>query len=481
MRVFDRIASNAFVLLLSRLFQKLMGFIALWFLVRLMSPSDFGLYSFVLVWIATASAFTDMGTSSGAVRLWSEDSVRMAKLLPKLFLLRTVFVIIGAVISVVIWILFYPQLSHWCLIFVCLGIILQFYSVAWTPFQAELNNMPPFIWSAVNRILVVSVLILALIMKAKLPIILAIEILLPIFLIAKLIKESMAIAKQKIRSGEDVPSFEISRIFSDVLPLGIWNILTILYFRIDVFMLMKMTGERFVAEYSAGFRLIEPLLTLPGVLGASIMPIVVSRWTGMDKEGALRSVDRASRIMPLTMTLIALPLSVFSEEIIGALFGVTYRNSANVMSLIAWTLPLSGWSYAWSSLILAERKYRYNNLLAFLALIVNFIGNLWAIPRYGITGAAVMTVGTELIWSIGTCAPFAKTHSPLLKNFASHMAVIVLGISIAGTHFGNLTLTHRIILLFIALFSMTALARILKLFNSDDIKGIMLFLKRVKK
>ncbi len=478
MRVFDQISDNAGILLGSRLFQKLASFAILWLLVRILTPEEFGLYSFVMIWVMTVSTLTDMGTTNGAVRLWSENPARMAASLPRLLGIRLWLSAAGILLSAGAWFTLYRHLPPTLFALASVGILIQFHGVALTPFQAELDNWKPALWAGQNRLLVIAALVVALAIAAPLAVVLAIEIIVPVLLVARLLREAL---QRAARRGAGAEAFPAGELMAGLIPFGLWNILTMIYFRVDVFMLMRMSGESMVAKYAAGFRLVEPLLTFPGILGASLMPIVVARWTGGDREGAWRSVDRASRLIPLAMSLLALPLCAFATPVITFLFGPTYADSGPVMAILAWTLPLSAWAYSWHTLVFADKRYAYNNGLAAAALVLNVAGNLWAIPLHGAIGAAVMTVVTELAWSVGVSFLYLRARAGARRVLCAHL---LLNAAAAGAWAGVAILveggTGRAVGAVAGLFLLVLGGRVTGLVTRDDLNGLLSYAATLK-
>lgn len=473
-RFFERIASNVLTLLLSRLIQKILSFILLWFLVRTWTPESFGLYSFLLTWIALVSGISDLGMSAVGVRLWAENPGRMARTMRTFYLLRTILLCAGAVFSLPVWFTYYPELPPWGLSIVLVGILLQLQGIAVIPFQAELNNSPPTLWSNVNRVLTVFVIVLALLAGAGIPTILALEILLPLFYLAKVIRESERIAAA--RRTED-PPFTVRELLMDLGPAGLLVLLTMLFFRADVFLLMRLAGEHAVGLYAASYRIVEPLLVLPGILATTLIPVAVARHASQDTEGLWRAIRRSARLITLTQVALAFAVSRHAVEIVPLIFGPAYGPTAPMMALLAWTLPLSAWSYAWSTASMAERKYARLNTLAAAALVLNVAGNLWAIPRMGGLGCALVTVATEALWSLGQSLPYARRHSgwriagALLLAAGSSLAIA------SGIELLVPGLAGRVIATASGLAVIAAIAWLGALVTRDDLQGISSYVR----
>lgn len=406
-RFFERIAANVAVLLGGRLLQKVLSFILVWVLVRWWTTEQFGLYSFLMIWLSLVAGVSDMGMSAVGVRLWAENPGRMARTMPRLYVLRLLFIGIGIAVSVPVWLTLYSQLPIWGLVLVAVGLIPQVQNVALIPFQAELSNWKPTVWSGINRAITVTAIIGAVLFGAGVSAVVLIEIVMPLVLLLKLMTEA---GKLSLARKSEEPAFSFRELASDLGPAGLLVLLGMAFFRADVFMLMRLRGEHDVGVYAASFRIVEPLLTLPGVLAMTLTPVAIARHAAGDLDGLWRSIHRAARVITLLQLGIAFALARHANEIVLVLFGPAYAPTAPIMAVLVWTLPLSAWSYAWSMSAMAERRYARLNLLAAAALALNVAGNLWAIPRWGGWGCAVVTIATELLWSIGQSLPYARGH-----------------------------------------------------------------------
>ena len=88
---------------------------------------------------------------------------------------------------------------------------------------------------------------------------------------------------------------------------------------------------------------------------------------------------------------IALPISLFSEEIILLFFKKEYINAAEVLSIHVWTGVFVFLGTAFGKFLIVEG---YTNKVLFktvLGATINFIINYFLIPIYGIRGAAIAT------------------------------------------------------------------------------------------
>lgn len=95
--------------------------------------------------------------------------------------------------------------------------------------------------------------------------------------------------------------------------------------------------------------------------------------------------------------LIAFLLIGSESFLLGTAFGSTYASSGRTLSLLSLGLPFVFWSVLLGQALVACHKEKQVSLAMGAAVLLNILGNLWAIPHYGNEGAACTTVLTEML------------------------------------------------------------------------------------
>jgi len=183
------------------------------------------------------------------------------------------------------------------------------------------------------------------------------------------------------------------------LPLLIQNVFIVVYFRIDTVMLTWLAGEKETGIYSAAYRFFELSNLFPSALIAiSIASLSRAVVDGYWKQHFSRVLLRFSALGGLiTGGLFLL------SYLLGSFFlGKTFNSSEPILRI------LSGASFFYCSnfllinfLVLIHKQIA-NVWISFLCVIVNIAGNLFAIPRWGASGAAWMTLIVEMVLFIGS-------------------------------------------------------------------------------
>jgi len=185
-----------------------------------------------------------------------------------------------------------------------------------------------------------------------------------------------------------------ARFFNDVFPLGAGVLISALYFRIDVYFIQQWHGFQPVGGYNAAFRLIEALRLLPAAVMAVTFPMLVQA-TGTDL------VKRIGGGLAIAGVALAIVCALGGNIIMPLVYGDSYAYAAPSFSILALALPLFFLNYALTHQVIGWDGQRAYLLIATLALAGNIAANIALVPSQGITGAAIATVLTEVVVTVG--------------------------------------------------------------------------------
>lgn len=209
---------------------------------------------------------------------------------------------------------------------------------------------------------------------------------------------SIAIATRIAERGSGLPApgsgLTPSRFFRDVLPLGAGVLISALYFRIDVYFIQQWHGLQPVGGYNAAFRLVEALRLMPAAVMAVTFPTLVQ---AVDTQ----LVKRLGAALTAVGIVLAIVCALGGSVIMPLLYGDTYAYAAPAFSILALALPLFFLNYALTHQVIGWDGQRAYLLIAVLALAANIVSNIVLVPSQGIAGAAIATVLTEIVVTIG--------------------------------------------------------------------------------
>lgn len=161
-----------------------------------------------------------------------------------------------------------------------------------------------------------------------------------------------------------------------------------LNYRIDIFLLEKLSSMKEIGYYSLGVSITEMLWQLPLAIGI----VVISRSAGTNNQAALtKSVARLLRVSFLVVFIASIILFLIIPFIIPLIYGKDFIPSIQIVQTILPGILIFMIFKILSSSLAGIGKPHIIIKIFIPALIINVILNLILIPKYGGLGAALAT------------------------------------------------------------------------------------------
>jgi O-antigen/teichoic acid export membrane protein len=209
-----------------------------------------------------------------------------------------------------------------------------------------------------------------------------------------------------------------------VASMGVIAIFVMTYLRVDSVLIGWLVDERAVGLYAAAYTLMLGVQIVPGMLSTALQPVLARTYAG-DPAAFERTWQLGVRSLMLITVPAALGFCLLAGPVIERCFGAGFGRSADVLRVIIWICPLVGASLAAQAVLRAARRERTLSWVSGVCAAVNVGLNLWAIPTYGIMGAAVVTVVTEavnvvlLLWLVLGARLVGVPRLPTLRLLAA--------------------------------------------------------------
>lgn len=180
------------------------------------------------------------------------------------------------------------------------------------------------------------------------------------------------------------------------LPFGTIAFTLGLSYKFDTILLSIFRSDAETGYYNAAYSLVFATVVLSNAINTALYPSL-TRQSVADPSRLGAIYERALRYLLLAALPVALGGSLLADQIVALLYGAAYAPAAAALRLIIWVVPLMFASefLGYVVLIGGHEKQAARSVLVSTALNVGF--NLVLIPRYGLIGAATMTVVTEAI------------------------------------------------------------------------------------
>lgn len=176
------------------------------------------------------------------------------------------------------------------------------------------------------------------------------------------------------------------------LPLSLAAAAALISARLDTLIIGRLLTSMAVGWYAAAQTLIFSAIQLFNV------PLMAAAFP------ALSRVDKSLKTLILKLTLIILTWSsgftlltwILAQPIILLIFGSPYLPAAPVLKLLSLLVPFAALSALFYKVLIILNRQQLYFWISSLGVIINLGANLWLIPSFGITGAAMAAVITHL-------------------------------------------------------------------------------------
>lgn len=210
--------------------------------------------------------------------------------------------------------------------------------------------------------------------------------------------------------------------------------------RLDVLLVASIMDLRSVGLYSVALLFGELTWLFTNALGAA-----VSEHQGAGSDALVLDVTlRTARMATLSSSVGGAFISMAALPAIPFFFGSEFNDAYSVV----WPLMAAGVGMAlWRSI--APMMIRYAppslpSIIASVALLINLLGNIILIPRYGIVGAGVASVMSYWAGGLGCCWWMYRRYGTRVSEIAPGSAEVVAIAQSIGAMIGQIGIRSRI-------------------------------------
>jgi len=186
-------------------------------------------------------------------------------------------------------------------------------------------------------------------------------------------------------------------VLQPALTMGASQVLALMSYNFDSVLLGFFLGQMAVGWYNAAYKPVTVVLAMPFTYFLGLFP-VLSRTYTESQEAFREIVVRSLRLMSVFAVPIGVGGTFLAEPIIGFLFGPAYANSVLPLQILAWSAVLVILRFTYRQALNAAGRQELDLRCASAAAGLNLGLNLLLMPRYGIIGAAVATLLSEVLW-----------------------------------------------------------------------------------
>lgn len=173
-------------------------------------------------------------------------------------------------------------------------------------------------------------------------------------------------------------------------------ILSTIYGQADKIMLKSMIDNSAVALYNASATLAGLVVIIPTTLIEGFRPDIMDAKFSNEALYQKR-LRQLYSIVFWCCILYGVFITIFANQIILTLYGEKYIGAVSALSLIVWYTSFSYFGAINNVYMVAEDKQKWVQVTTFVGAIANIVMNFMLIPLWGIVGAALASLLTQII------------------------------------------------------------------------------------
>jgi len=373
-----------------RVIKLLLSFFIGIFLVRYLGPDQFGILSYAVSFALLFASLANFGLDNILVRELVKFPEEQNTILGSAFMLRVVG---SAAVLIITW--FAVQINNesddvaLLIYIISAGTIFQAFHVIEFFFQGKVQAKFSASVQSSSAMLASLFRLLMILLSGGLVWFAFIQALEPILVAAGFVlvftlrRESIL----KWRFNKDVAK----RLFHDAWPLILASLAVSIYIRVGQIFITNMLSPEQNGYYAAAVRLCEAWYFIPMAISSSLLPAIVSA-KGVSEELYKSRLQKLYDLLSFISIAIAVPVTIFSEEIIVLLLGQKFLPAAPVLTIYIWAGVGTFLGVASSQFLVIENFTKLAFLRTLVGLVLNIILNFLLIPEMGIVGSALATL-----------------------------------------------------------------------------------------
>ena len=417
-----KVARNSLAPIILNLFNRGIDFAFAFVMLRILGPTDSGIYfyaGFIFIWF---DIFTNFGLDVFLTREVARDTSRAARYFFTTSALRLSLTLVGVILLAAFLFarqsFIAPPLSSEGVIAIILlyiglfpgslskGMTSLFYAFQQAEYPAAITTV-----STINKVVLG---LMALVLGYGVVGLAAVSILTNVLtLVILLWGGRKLLAPSSTEStfspsllAERGPGGEVKRhidlplirhMTRESWPLMVNHFLATIFFQIDILIIEAVHGARMVGLYSVAYKWVAALNIIPAFFTQAMLP-VMSRQAQEDRDALKRTYILSIKLLVSLALPVAVWFTFLAWFLTGLLGGAEFLpDGAIATQLMIWSIPI-GWINSLTQYVLIALDLQRRIMRAFtIAVTFNIVANLIFIPQFGYQAAALTTIASELM------------------------------------------------------------------------------------
>lgn len=180
-------------------------------------------------------------------------------------------------------------------------------------------------------------------------------------------------------------------------PFGVGVLFHLIYFQSDIVLINNMISSESAGIYSVAFTIISATYLLPSTIYQKYLLPRIHILSETDEEGLEKLFKKGNGLMLVAGGGIALLMFLFSSILVELLFGYEYETASDYIKCLAICIVFRYMSSNLGVFLLVDNLVSKRNLYMFITALINIIANFLFIPKFGVYGAVISTIISEML------------------------------------------------------------------------------------
>ncbi len=190
---------------------------------------------------------------------------------------------------------------------------------------------------------------------------------------------------------------ELMEFVSQSWPFGLAGFFYLIYFQSDIILLKYLAGSEAAGIYNVAFVVMVAVYILPTVIYQKFLLPKIHRWANHDRAKFLQVYRAGNGIMLVMGGFATIVLLLVMPILVPRVFGPSYQTAASVLTILSFCAPMRFLATSVGSTLVTQEHMRRKILYMGVVAVVNLILNFILIPFFGIYGAAIATLISEVV------------------------------------------------------------------------------------
>jgi len=387
-----RVINNSAAVMIGQLCYRLISFLTGILIVRSLSSDLYGQYSFIFVYLSFFEVFIQFGFNSILTRWVAQDPALAPRILGNALLFRVglCLLMLPLAWAAIGW-MGYPAGVQEGVFVAGLGLFMTLRTIFEVVYRVRMKMAKAFFWLCVKALLQLA--LVAAVSRLQQPSLM-------LFILIALASGYAALlafwwaGRHEIQMDFTLDTVILRRLLREAFPLLLSGYLTMIYYRVDVFMLSKMCSFAEVGYYSVAVRIAESLDFFSTAVLVSVFPILARSFKENRAEFE-STVKHAWRVQLLAVLPMVVGGWMVSRDLILFLFGAEYAAASTTLILLLIYTLFCYVGGLLANVLIACGRQGMDACFSFILVLMNIVLNSLLIPRLGYNGAAASTAMVE--------------------------------------------------------------------------------------